>query len=161
MLSSLALTTLLVVASASDLRRFRIPNVIPLLVIGLGMLDAMTTAGPWPWPGHLTAFGLVLTLGFMAFAGGLIGGGDAKLMAALAFWFGPSPTASLLAITAIAGGLLALVLMVLRQLLAAEPAAAIFTGRSTAPVLLRQGAPIPYALPITFAALWLEWFAVP
>lgn len=158
MLSSLALTGLLVAASASDLRQFRIPNVIPLLVIGLALLHALATPAPWPWPGHLGAFGLMLAFGFIAFAGGLIGGGDAKLMAALAFWFGPTLLASFIAITAISGGFLALVLMLLRRLLATEPVAAAVVGRRAAPHLLRHGAPIPYALPIAFAALCLQWF---
>lgn len=160
MLSSLALTALLVAASASDLLRFRIPNAIPLLVIGLALLHALATPAPWPWPGHLAAFGLMLAFGFIAFACGLIGGGDAKLMAALAFWFGPTLLASFVVITAIGGGFLALVLMLLRRLLAAEPVAAALADSRTAPALLRHGAPIPYALPITFAALWLQWFAM-
>lgn len=163
MILSLALTAILLAASAMDLTRLRIPNLIPLALIGFSLLRMASTAEPIPWPSHLGAFGLMLMLGFLAFAGGLIGGGDVKLMAALALWFGPLPLASFVVLTGISGGILASILLLLRWLmrqpgLAAEAAPA--QGSPAAPgrpKILDPGAPIPYALPITFAALCLEW----
>jgi prepilin peptidase CpaA len=64
-----------------------------------------------------TACGLaMLAVGFVLYAGKWIGGGDAKLFAAAALWFGWGDLASFAAVTAIAGGILALAVLGLRGL---------------------------------------------
>jgi prepilin peptidase CpaA len=162
MMFSLILTALLLAASGFDATRFRIPNPVPLALIALFALKVVLTDNPDPWPAHLVTFGVMLALGFLAFAGGLIGGGDAKLLASLGLWFGPSLSPSLILITGVSGGLLAVALMVVRQIRSkrmavAGPSAATGASMALKPGLLDQGAPIPYALPISAAALWLEW----
>ncbi|MDH3662419.1 MAG: prepilin peptidase [Alphaproteobacteria bacterium] len=151
---SLALTCLLLVACLSDLKAFRIPNAVPFALIALFLIKAAAISGITVWPGHVVAFGLTFGLGILAFALGLIGGGDAKLMAALALWFGMDALPSFLAITAVGGGALALILVAVRHVAALGPIAA---GPAAGWRLLHRHAPVPYALPITLAALWLEW----
>ena len=56
----------------------------------------------------------MLAIGFALYAGKWIGGGDAKLFAAAALWFGWDDIASFAAIVAIAGGILALAVLGLR-----------------------------------------------
>jgi prepilin peptidase CpaA len=155
---SLALTALVLAAAIFDATRLRIPNQIPLLLIGLFALKAMAGLGTGALMSHLRVFALVLVLGFLAFAAGLFGGGDAKLLAALGLWFGPAATADLVVITGIAGGVLAYLLLLARRF--AAPAVALPDGAAASfpSRLMDPKAPVPYALPIAFASLWLTWF---
>ena len=54
---------------------------------------------------------LVLIIGFLMFAKGLLGGGDVKMLAAVSLWAGPELMGTFLMITAGAGGILAVVMM--------------------------------------------------
>ncbi len=157
MLFSFVFAGFLLVACIVDLKEFRIPNAIPLALIALFLIKAAATGDVAVWPTHLVAFGVTFAFGLLAFALGLLGGGDIKLITALALWFGTSALPSFLAITAIGGGLLALILLALRCLVNRRPAMAPSTGATHGVRLLDRKAPVPYALPITFAALWLEW----
>jgi prepilin peptidase CpaA len=83
------------------------------------------------------------------FTFGWIGGGDAKLFAASALWLGAPGLVPFLFWTAMAGGVLSIVLMVARR------------GRTAGgpdverwlPQLLRPGGPVPYGLAICAGAL--------
>lgn len=110
-------------AAWTDIRIRRIPNAVP---IGLGLLfGAVTFAAPeainLPWT-PLVA-GAVLLTGFGLFALGLIGAGDAKLLAALTLVVGWQDAAAMLLITALAGGLMSIAL--LHPALATIPAVAL------------------------------------
>ncbi len=153
---SLALTGLLLAACLSDLKAFRIPNAIPLAVIALFLVKA-AAMGQAVWPVHIPAFALTLAIGIVAFVFGWLGGGDVKLIAALALWFGMTTLPDFLVITAIGGGVLGLLLMALRPLLARSLSPAGAPARARGPRLLHREAPVPYALAIAFAALLLEW----
>ena len=156
---SLALTVLLLAATIYDVAKFRIPNIIPLLVTGLFLLkvSAGIEAGP-VWPTILVA-ACTLALGFIAFTAGVLGGGDVKLMASLALWFDASAFADFIAITGMVGGGLGVGLLVARRFIPVVPQPTP-TDLSTLPYkqrLLNPAAPLPYALPISIAALSLEW----
>lgn len=157
MLFSLVFTGFLITACIVDLKAFRIPNAIPLALIALFLIKAAASGNVAVWPEHLTAFGLIFALAFLAFAFRLFGGGDAKLMTALALWFGMASLPSFLVITALGGGLFAVVLLALRHLANRRPLMVTSTGLTHGLRLLDRKAPVPYALPITFSALWLEW----
>src|SRR3546814_1397676 len=72
---------------------------------------------------------IVLGLGILAFARGWFGGGDVKMLAAVSLWAGPAHLSLLLLVTALAGGLLSLIILCrpLLQRLAAGPDAAVAT----------------------------------
>jgi prepilin peptidase CpaA len=125
----LALATLLIGAALGDVRAYRIPNKLNLAIAGLAL--------PW-WlllsngdPATLWAIALpqlilvavlfVVMLLMMHF--NLFGGGDAKMLMALGFWFPLDAYLSLLVIMAIAGGLLSAGIL-LRTRLAATSGAA-------------------------------------
>jgi prepilin peptidase CpaA len=99
----------LVVATVTDLRSRRIPNwlVFPFLAAGI-------VASGWllGWQGlgrSLMGMGLGLLLfGVLFFMGGM-GAGDVKLAAAIGAWIGPTQLFFALVVTAIAGGIMALV----------------------------------------------------
>lgn len=80
---------------------------------------------------------------FALFAFGLFGGGDVKLVAATCFWLGAAPIYSYAMITAIFGGLLALILLVARKIVKR-------TGLPRGPKwlrsMLRKRSHIPYGV---------------
>ena len=101
--------TALVIATISDIRSRRIPNwlVLPFLVAGIAV--SIATRG---WTGLGVSLSGVLLgsllLGGLYLLGGM-GMGDVKLCAAIGAWVGPSQLLFALVMTAIAGGLIALI----------------------------------------------------
>ena len=107
--------TLLAVASGFDLYKREIPDAIPALLL---LLAIIALALRYTRPGLvLLAFGLVigLALGFLAFRFGLMGGGDAKLLAALGAVVGGAALPFLMMYVAIAGGVMAIVSKIRKQ----------------------------------------------
>jgi prepilin peptidase CpaA len=100
---------LMIIAGAGDALSLRIPNWLTLFIAGSFFPLAWATGMP------LDVFGLhVLTgvaffvVGFLLFSFGLFGGGDAKLLAAAALWFGTAQALPFLVFTIFAGGILAI-----------------------------------------------------
>ena len=110
-LSQSLLPILLIASAASDALSFRIPNWLTGLTALLFFPMALATGMPLHEFGvHLLAGGLLFVLGFAFFQLNLFGGGDAKLMAAAGLWFGTSQILPFLFMTAMAGGILGLVI---------------------------------------------------
>ena len=102
---------LLIIAGAGDALSLRIPNWLTALTALLFVPMAIATAMPLDQFGFHVLTGVALfAAGFALFAAGLFGGGDAKLLAAAGLWFGWPQTVPFLVLTALAGGLLALVI---------------------------------------------------
>ena len=77
-------------AAAMDLLTMKIPNrVSALMVLAFFPLAALAGLGAWDILYHVAAGLAVLLLGVLLFIPGWFGGGDAKLMAAIALWIGP------------------------------------------------------------------------
>ena len=83
---------LFAVGMVCDLRSRRIPNVIPLALLGLFAAYAAAGAA-WPltalWV-HLGIGAVLLAAGFALYLGGGFGAGDAKLIAIAGVWSGPA-----------------------------------------------------------------------
>lgn len=140
---------LLVTASCWDVLRLRIPNAIPLALVLLFALRLLIGPGvPAPLD-HLLAMGLALLVLLPVFALNMLGGGDVKLLAAVALWLGMDKLAALLILVGIVGGLFALLWLALRWLIRAG-----LRGRMLPPSL-QAHAPLPFALPITVVAALL------
>ncbi|MEY4248462.1 MAG: hypothetical protein RJA87_95 [Pseudomonadota bacterium] len=92
----------------------------------------------------------VLIVGIMLFALRLIGGGDAKLLAACALWLGPSVLMMFLVTTALIGGGLALGLIALRNPLLVPLVQRLVPWAKR---LLTPGEGVPYGVAIAVAAL--------
>jgi prepilin peptidase CpaA len=76
-------------AAASDLFSMTISNRIQIVLVAGFFLAAMAGGLPIEQIGlHVAACLAVLVAGFVCFAMGWMGGGDAKLAAAIALWFG-------------------------------------------------------------------------
>ena len=135
-----ALGALLIVAAITDLRSRIISNRLNLAVAALAPLWWLA-CGLDLWPGmaiQLLVGVLVFALFTALFALGMMGGGDVKLLGALALWFPWQAVLSLLTLMAVLGGVVTLA-TVLHHRLKKKP-----------------GQPeIPYGVAISIAALWL------
>jgi prepilin peptidase CpaA len=146
----LGFALLLLLAAWTDAARFTIPNWIPGAMIALWLVASPFLALGWAGAGlSLATFALVLGLGLALWAPGWLGGGDVKLIAAVALWFGWPDVLAFVLYAAAAGGLLALVLIALRRVSPMLPVSAEALGKTA----LAQGAPAPYAIAIAAGSL--------
>lgn len=128
------------VAAVGDLRRRVIPNRLNL-AIALGAIPFWWSTGLDLWPGaalQIAVAAAVFLLFAAAFAIGAMGGGDVKLIGAVALWLPAQAVLPLLVIMAIAGGALTLAMLIRHR-------------------LARSGDPIevPYGVAIAFAGICL------
>ncbi len=107
----IAVISLLWIAIATDLTDRRIPNWISMGVIALFLVYCVLKFGEIALATHFFwAFATFLCL-FFVFALGKIGGGDVKLSTAVMLWAGPDQGVRFLFLTAIAGGVLAFMVL--------------------------------------------------
>lgn len=133
------LACLLVAAAVTDLRSRIISNRLNLAIAALAPVYWWLN-GYALWPDAAIQIGMavaVFALFAALFALGVMGGGDVKMLAALALWFSPGTLLAMLMLMALLGGAVTLVTMVHHRL----------TKRSGAPE-------IPYGVAIALAALW-------
>ncbi|GAB4570660.1 MAG: prepilin peptidase [Rhodothalassiaceae bacterium] len=130
------LIVLLLMAAISDLRSRTIPNAIAL--IGLALFPLAILVGALPhWPGHLAVGAAAFMVCLGLFAAGAMGGGDAKLIPVMALWVGTDGIATFLYVMALAGGLVALAMLVHRAI-----------RRRRVPAETLSSGSVPYALAI-------------
>ena len=104
----------LLLAAASDIRAYKISNIYPACLLLLFVVSRVTWGfSPADWS-HLLHFAITLAAGMGLFRIGWVGGGDAKLYAAVAIWFSGLNAALLIFATGLAGLLLAVVYVVKR-----------------------------------------------
>jgi prepilin peptidase CpaA len=103
-------------AAVSDIRTMTIPNRLTLFLVATYLPVAVIAGLSWPQIGFgLLAGVLGLVFGMILFALKLMGGGDAKLIAAASLWLGLSGLVPFLVYTAVLGGVLTIVLLVARH----------------------------------------------
>ncbi|MCO5090254.1 prepilin peptidase [Bosea sp. (in: a-proteobacteria)] len=137
-------------AAASDLVSMTISNRLCLFLVGSFALCAVLlglSLAEIGW--HLAAGGLVLVIAFGLFAAGWIGGGDAKLAAATALWFGFDQLMPYLTISGVLGGLLTMLVLMLRS----GPLPELAENWSWLRRLHAANAGVPYGIALAFAAL--------
>jgi len=110
---------------------------------------------------HLGAGAVVLVIAFGCFARGWIGGGDAKLAAATALWFGFDYLLTYLLYASLFGGALTLILIQFRL----APLPAMLACPEWVQRLHRKDAGVPYGIALAAAALaiypdtpWMQAF---
>ncbi len=142
--------TLMAFAASSDLLTMTISNRISLALAG-GFVALALVVGLPPvaigW--HLAAGALVLTAGLICFSQGWIGGGDAKLAAATALWFGFDYLMPYLLYASLLGGALTLILVQFRHL----PLPALLARQQWILRLHEKGGGVPYGIALAAAAL--------
>lgn len=135
-----ALSALLVIAAITDLKSRIISNRLNIAVAALAPLFWMATGLPL-WPGmilQLVLAGVIFSVFALMFALGMMGGGDVKLLSALALWLPIQPMMTLLIVMSILGGAVTAITVLHHKV-----------GR-------RIGRPeIPYGVAIALAGLWV------
>lgn len=150
MLILFVVPALLALAAGWDLASFTIPNFLSLALIAAFVVFAVLTHMPLSETGwHLAAGGLGLAAGFMLFAFGFIGGGDAKLFAAVTLWLGMPHLLDYALITSLFGGGLALLLIGIRHV----PLPANVFGHAWIARLYDPRSGIPYGVALAAGAL--------
>jgi prepilin peptidase CpaA len=149
---------LLAWAAWSDIRDYRIPNILVGALLGLFVLAL--AAGVVPRShilAHLVTGALALLLGLVFFHKNWIGGGDAKLFAVLALWAGGFEVMRLAFVMALAGGVLSAVVLIRAR-----------RKTNAAPGMTRSGDEIPrpkvpYGVAIAVAGLdyWIRALGAP
>lgn len=134
------LALLLLIAAATDLKSRIIANRLNLAIALLAPVYWWASGLP-VWPSMALQLTLGLTV-FAVFTGlfmlGWMGGGDVKLLGALALWLPLMPFLKLLLIMSIAGGALTLVILATHRLRR-----------------LKTNPEVPYGVAIACAALWV------
>lgn len=136
------LGVLLIVAAVTDLRSRIISNRLNLAVAALAPIW-WVASGMAIWPdmaGQLLTAAIVFAIFAGLFSLGWMGGGDVKLLSALALWFPWQAVMSLIVLMAVLGGVVTIVTVVHHRM------------------TRRLGQPeIPYGVAISLSALWLIW----
>jgi prepilin peptidase CpaA len=146
----LLMPALMIIAAASDVTSFRIPNWLTGLMAAAFFPVAWLMGMPlavFQW--HVAMGVILFIVGYGLFALGLFGGGDSKLMAAGGLWFGTGQTANFLILTALAGGGLVVAICILAfiQINATRTDASFSKA-------LRQFAPkVPYGFALAVGAI--------
>ena len=164
-----ALVGLLAVAAWQDVRRRTIPNWIPAALVLLWGGWALAEGRLGPAAGAVGVAALVLLAGYLAWLGGFLGGGDVKLLAAVALWAGSAGLATFLLATGIVGGVLALWIGLTRRIVTTRQRGRRAKGGmrpAPGPVSPEVGGPpaastsVPYAAAILAGGVWC-WLTLP
>ena len=141
---------LMLFAAWSDLFTMTISNRVSiLLVAGFTVLATLSGLPLNDVMWHVAAGALILALAFACFAFGWIGGGDAKLAAATALWFGFAHLLEYLLIASVFGGVLTMALLMAR----AWPLPLVLANREWAQRLHEPRGGIPYGIALAAAAI--------
>jgi len=147
---ALAFAALVAFGGVKDALSFTIPNWVSLAILALFPVAALANGLPPATAGLHLAVGVgVLLAGMGMFAMKWLGGGDAKLFAAVALWMGWPVLLDFLLGAALAGGFLAMVLLSLRSA-ALRPLIAL--GPPWVNRLAKTGEGVPYGVAIAVGA---------
>jgi prepilin peptidase CpaA len=141
---------LMAFAAASDLFTMTISNRVSLaLAAGFLLLAAASGMGFYEILMHIGAGATVLTVAFACFAMGWIGGGDAKIAASAALWFGFGYLLNYLIYASLFGGALTVLLLQFRQ----WPLPYVLVGQTWLLRLHAKESGIPYGIALAIGAL--------
>ena len=141
---------LMAFAASSDLLTMTISNRLSLALAGGFFLLALITGMTLHSFGmHLAAAGVVLVIAFVFFSRGWIGGGDAKLAAATALWFGFDHLLDYMLYASLFGGALTLAILQFRKL----PLPSVLARQAWILRLHETGGGVPYGIALAAAAL--------
>ncbi|MFB2552609.1 A24 family peptidase [Ensifer soli] len=141
----------LAIAAFSDLFTMTIPNRVSAIVLASFVVVAPLAGLPVATIGlHLAAALLVFSVCFGLFAANVMGGGDAKLLTASSVWFGLNTSLlGFLGSVALAGGLLTVLVLLLRR-----KESTILAAGLPVPRLLFTEKKIPYGIAIAAGGLF-------
>ena len=141
----LAVAVVLILAAVEDIRTRRISNRLSIILLGLfafnaisGILTGMNIVTVLAWP--IVVGVSVFAVGLALFAMGLMGGGDVKLLSAMALFAGPELGLSFVLYVTVLGGVVALGLLLWTRIRSTENP---------------DQAKVPYGLAIALGGLWV------
>jgi len=136
-------------AAYNDALTMKIPNWISVfLLIGFFAVTPFVWTSLPVFGEHLLVGVSVFLFGFFLFAKGWLGGGDAKLMAATAFWWQWSDLLMYFVYTTIAGGVIAAFILWGRKFVPAQVLTAPWLHN-----LVKDEKRMPYGLALAFGAV--------
>lgn len=104
---------LVTIAGVADVASRRIPNWLTGVTAACFLPFALATGLPVSFIGiHLATACVLLLLGYALFAFGMLGGGDAKMIAVSGLWLGFPGSILFVLFSAVAGGVLALAISI-------------------------------------------------
>jgi prepilin peptidase CpaA len=106
---------LFIVAAYSDVKSFRIPNMLVAAVAFLGIIRLITIGDPNAAFHTIVASFVLLAVGFVLFWQGIVGGGDAKLITAAALLIGYHDLYSFLVFMSICGAVISIAALAARR----------------------------------------------
>ncbi len=109
-----ALFGLLAWCAVEDVRTRTIPHAAIAAIVVVYVVYAL--AGHADWGPGLISAGILLVAGFVMFYFHIMGGGDAKLIAAMGLWTGLNQIVPFILYTAMAGGVVTLAVLVIHRL---------------------------------------------
>ena len=141
---------LMAFAASSDLFTMTISNRLSIaLVAGFAVLTVVSGMALPAIGLHLAAGALVLVISFVLFTQGWIGGGDAKLAAATALWFGFDYLFDYVVYASIFGGVLTLLIIQFRHMALPE----VLAKQAWIQRLHERSGGVPYGIALAAAAL--------
>lgn len=137
-------------AAVSDLTTLRISNrLVVTTALGYALFAPAAGLALGEIAASLAVALLVLAVGFALFAGGYVGGGDAKLAAATVLWLGAGNALAYLVHVCLFGGAAALLLIAFRH----TPLPPVAVGRGWIERLHGSASGMPYGVAMAAAAL--------
>lgn len=159
-------SALLAAACVTDVRSRRIPNALVLVIAATGFAFSMSIRPPQAALAQSAAgLGLGLAIWIAFWLAGVMGAGDVKFFAAIGAWLGPALTWRAALAAAIAGGLLALVVLARSRALGSA-ARSLVVGLSSGSLGalgasdgVGQGSRrhLPYGVAMAIGALLVAW----
>lgn len=155
----LVFPALMIFAAMMDLFTMTIPNRISIILVATFLIAAPLTGMGWEqFLVHSGTGVAVLAVGIALFAFGLLGGGDAKLLAAASLWIGFDALGQYMVMVVMLGGLLSLLILFYRGMLPPTW----LLSQNWALRLHNKKEGVPYGLALSGAALWIfpstMWF---
>jgi prepilin peptidase CpaA len=167
---AIAVLALGAVAAVVDVSTRKVPNALTFGAAAVGLAFGLATNGLAGLGWSLAGWAVGVLLFLPLFAVRAMGGGDVKLLAAMGAWLGPALVVWVAVYGAIAGGVIAIPLLLIRRRLRSTVVNAWgllahwrTSGLEPHPVVTLENPEavrMPYALPIALGALATLWLRV-
>lgn len=145
---------LVLVAAATDIVMYKIPNSVVLMIIALYPIYVIVAPGEQEWLWSLGIFALTIAVGIPLAHFRIFGGGDMKLLAGILLWAGPALATPALVVAAVAGGLVSMLMLTKVRFIIANAFSAI--GKESIGKMF-LAATMPYGVGLAFGGVFVGW----